>query len=577
MSAPNKQLLTLLAQIQRKLRLQLFLHWLRQCWLLGSAAALMFLLLAHVFPITLHRLEVVGGLLLLAVLCAGGVTLWNAPSIRHAAVFADTHGLLQRIGTALDHADNPAEIARLQREDAYEQLRQSMPQLLDQISLRVRSKRAVTLLVASAPLLIALLLFPNQHDAQLRLAAAQAQELAQLSEKLEQAKEELKKQPEVEEAKRKQLTDLYSQLQAELQANKNPQDAQKALEKTALLLKKMEAKEQVAAQAQQMLTRQLAQHSQTKALADALQREPANAAQALEQWKKQMESLPAEVKQQVQEQLNAAIKEAAQQVKAIKAEEAQALAQEWQMTAQAMEHMQSNEAMAKATQLLQQTTQAQTASQALAANMAQVNGLMQSTQMALAQGALPAAGMNGQPANAGAIPNSANMANRANPTTATPNNANANGNMTSQPPATTGAAGGNTSANAGTGTGTGNPGGQGAGGQGNGSGNGKGGIGSGGKGSGAGLGNGSHELIAVPAARVNGTGGPKETVGGPLGAGGGDLVDSTESQVTSGSVRPYAEVYQQYEQMSRQSLERSSIPADYQQIVRDYFADIEPK
>ncbi|MCK9918122.1 hypothetical protein MXD81_54260, partial [Microbacteriaceae bacterium K1510] len=112
-------------------------------------------------------------------------------------------------------------------------------------------------------------------------------------------------------------------------------------------------------------------------------------------------------------------------------------------------------------------------------------------------------------------------------------------------------------------------------GSGSGTGSGAGGSGSG-QGGGAGLGEGSHDLISVPTKRIDGKGGPTETVGGPLGEGSSETRESGSTQVTPGVVRPYKEVYQEYERFSRESLERGNIPNDYKEIVKDYFQSIEP-
>jgi hypothetical protein len=156
--------------------------------------------------------------------------------------------------------------------------------------------------------------------------------------------------------------------------------------------------------------------------------------------------------------------------------------------------------------------------------------------------------------------------------TSTPSSGGSQGNSGSQGGA--GQSGQGTTGGTGTGAGSGSGSGNGSG-NGNGSGSGTG-SGSGGYGQGAGLGEGHHELVAVPSRRLDGTGGPVETVGGALGQGTSETRNSATSQVTSGTVRPYAEVYQQYEKMSRESLQRSNIPSDYQNMVRDYFRRIEP-
>ena len=96
-----------------------------------------------------------------------------------------------------------------------------------------------------------------------------------------------------------------------------------------------------------------------------------------------------------------------------------------------------------------------------------------------------------------------------------------------------------------------------------------------GTGSGAGLGSGSRGLVSVPSERLTG-GGSEETVGGPLGEGGETEQARGSSLGSPGVSRPYMEVFGQYEQAARKALERSDLPQPYQQLVKDYFTDIEP-
>jgi hypothetical protein len=46
--------------------------------------------------------------------------------------------------------------------------------------------------------------------------------------------------------------------------------------------------------------------------------------------------------------------------------------------------------------------------------------------------------------------------------------------------------------------------------------------------------------------------------------------------VSPGGTRPYEEVYGQYAEFARESLEKGKIPDDYQDAVKAYFSSIEP-
>jgi hypothetical protein len=43
-----------------------------------------------------------------------------------------------------------------------------------------------------------------------------------------------------------------------------------------------------------------------------------------------------------------------------------------------------------------------------------------------------------------------------------------------------------------------------------------------------------------------------------------------------GASRPYEDVYSQYEAEATRSLDRSQLPQTMQQLVRDYFTEIQP-
>lgn len=130
------------------------------------------------------------------------------------------------------------------------------------------------------------------------------------------------------------------------------------------------------------------------------------------------------------------------------------------------------------------------------------------------------------------------------------------------------------------GQGKGNGGGSGSGkGSGNGSGTGSGsGSGSGGSGngtgSGAGLGQGSRELT-IPE-KIDG----KETVEndfGQLGEGNGEQQMAPEAPVLNGTVHSYEEVYGNYEHAYRESVERMDLPGYLEDVVKDYFSDLNPE
>ncbi len=111
---------------------------------------------------------------------------------------------------------------------------------------------------------------------------------------------------------------------------------------------------------------------------------------------------------------------------------------------------------------------------------------------------------------------------------------------------------------------------------GNGAGNGAGtGNGSGsGTGNGAGLGQGSRELLTIPektAGKEN-----REIDGGQLGE--GTAVEQSEGSgpILKGTIRPYEEVFGEYEKSYRESSDRYQLPENLEKIVQSYFTTIDP-
>lgn len=84
-----------------------------------------------------------------------------------------------------------------------------------------------------------------------------------------------------------------------------------------------------------------------------------------------------------------------------------------------------------------------------------------------------------------------------------------------------------------------------------------------------------YEQIHAPTL-AGGEGGPE--VGLPGTGEGGELVGVTGTNPSEpgGSQVPYSEVYPQYEEINNQVIESGQIPAQFIQIIRDYFNALEP-
>ncbi|WP_409275645.1 hypothetical protein V1499_09270 [Neobacillus sp. SCS-31] len=206
------------------------------------------------------------------------------------------------------------------------------------------------------------------------------------------------------------------------------------------------------------------------------------------------------------------------------------------------------------------TKQGQKLQNEMAANGISTNGFAMETQNVSPDGQTPSTGSQGEnpPVTSGASGNQSGSS---------PNNG-------SKP----GSGPENGSGN-GTGTGTENGSGQGSGpssppGQGNGSGNGIG-TGQGGNpGKGAGLGQGAQEFLTVPE-KIGGNI-QVEADFGKLGEGGASEFES-DWPVQRGTIRPYEEVYGEYAAANRNSLDRVKLPGGLENIVKNYFSDLDPE
>ncbi|MEH7388772.1 hypothetical protein V7149_17945 [Bacillus sp. JJ1503] len=197
-------------------------------------------------------------------------------------------------------------------------------------------------------------------------------------------------------------------------------------------------------------------------------------------------------------------------------------------------------------------------------------------QLAAAQQALQKTGLamqnqmasNGIPPGELAFAPSGQPSTGANPSGSQPSGQSSNGQQPGQNPQ--GPSGGNSSGSGqgnGAGSGSGNGSGSGSGGSGSGSGSGSGGLG-------AGKGQGSRELLTIPDHLDGQTN--IETDKGGLGE--GSPVEQTEGSgpVLKGSIKPYDEVFKTYEHAYRQSTDRYKLPADLEEIVKNYFTNIDP-
>jgi hypothetical protein len=81
-------------------------------------------------------------------------------------------------------------------------------------------------------------------------------------------------------------------------------------------------------------------------------------------------------------------------------------------------------------------------------------------------------------------------------------------------------------------------------------------------------------MLTIPERLQGGTN--VETDNGNIGEGAPGQQSEGSGPILKGTIRPYSEVFQSYEQAYRQSTERVDLPADLGDIVKNYFSTIDP-
>lgn len=589
----TNELQSLLMPIRQRLGRRQLMRYLTMYGLGGMGGSVLLLLVARLWPIP-HYLWIALAILVLA-LAAGSIVAWSKqPTWLDCAQTADGQGLAQRTVTAWEHRDSETAIALRQREDALSHLRRQIPQIVESIQIWPTVRKQIYVLAGLVLASTLLFLLPNTQDERLAQMAMEQQALEEAQETLEEIQEETQTNNALTEAQKKELNAMLEQAKQALAKAQDPMDRLNALRAAEKQLEKWRENEARKQAALQRLQQALAGHQATQSLAEAMSQGDREAlTKALQELAKAIEGMSVEEINKLTAVLEQSAGELAQEAAETKAEDAKKIAEQLSATAQQLSQGQIPQAL---TALEQGLTQGmQTAGQSQQGNLAaaQAAASLQQSQMTLASAS---AGTQGNIAGAMPTGQQTQGGGQASPASGTP----ASGTGTTQPSAGnnqgSGAPGQGTGANPGNqqgssgdggvdqGTGTGNGSGTGDGngngagtgtGAGNGAGSGNGGNGVG-QGSGAGLGDGRHELVTVPSQRITETGGPTDTVSGPLGEGASQTRQSSNAQVSSGGTLPYAEVYGEYAQFARESMEKGNIPGDYQAIVKEYFSNIEP-
>lgn len=566
------ELKELLEPVKRRLLLRQLARGLARYSLWAMGTGILLLLAARLFPIPYYPSLTIG-LLVLAI--AGWVTytVFRPPAWEAAAREADRLGLSERAMTAWEYRENSSPIAAMQREDTLRRMRHQLPEILQRLPIWTFTRRPVALYGIVAGIWLLLLVMPNSMDAILQERALTAQAAQSVEKKIEEAVEEAKKNDKLTEEQKQQLTDVLDELKQELAEKKSLMEQFNALEKAEKELLAIQEKGLQKQEALRQMQQKLEQYEALQDAAKALAKEDQEALlEAMKAVSKLLESFSAEQ----QEELARLLEEMAQIAASIEGgkDDLEQIAENLKQAAESLRNGNLPRSFQEMKEAFVQAMQQNAQMQNMGFQMAQSLAALQQSQMSLGQAAV---GNNSHGAGMASQGNNGTPG-AASPGQGTPGSTPANGQGQSSGSGPNSAQGQGSGQGQGEGSGPGQGSGSGSGqgqGQGQGSGSGTGGMGTGGGGTGAGLGGGSHELVNVPSERIAGDG-PTDTVGGPLGEGASETRQSSQARVSSGTARPYEEVFQQYEQFARDSLEHQLIPAEYQEMVKDYFTKIEP-
>ena len=543
------QLVQVLAQWERRRRLQEALLWVPRGIMVGLLLAVLVAAYARFRPLLTNEevATLAPGLALLGLFAAAIVLLWQRRSLLEQARFADARFHLQeRASTAVEiHQEQlpvTPELARQQLADTQAaagrvDARQALPLALD------RQNLLVTLIAA---LLLGLAIYlPNPQAEILRTQRAVAAEIEEQAEALEALAEEIEEDPALTPEQREELAEPVTSALQELESGDlSREEAVAVLSEAEANLRDLEASNSTEALRERLETAgaPLAQNQAGQSLGQSLQ--SGNLAQA-----------------------GAAAAELADDLSTLSAEEMDALGEDLAATAAALQDVDGELAaeLAQAAQALQ-NGDAAAAQQALR----EASGTLQerAQQQAASGRAAAAAGQLGEGRQAVAQ-------------AGTEGNGEGSGEGQGQ------GSGEGQGEGSGSGEGQGEGSGQGSGsGSGQGQGSGAGSGSSGGEGTGGGTGGiggetGHAENVYVPDfADLSGEAGedvelPAECIANPALC--GSLLNETATEFRDeASTVPYNQVFGDYRDAAYEALSDDYVPLGMKEYVRDYFSSLEP-
>jgi hypothetical protein len=522
----KQQFLAILNTAKKKLYLKHIWQYSQLGFLIAASTMLLVLVLAR-FVVVTHLVEklVIIGLVVLFVVAL--YAFIKRPTDYDAAHYFDQFVADERVKTALQFLQKEDMVIILQRNDAISHMKQHIPVLKATKQKLFYWNRLAIIGVIGLTIMVGFL-FPTD-----------SMKLAQERETEEKIVKEAKE--DIEKLASEEKKDTVKDLKEETDKLKESEDLLKKLlqEETALEKDKQEALNN------EQLLKELAKESPSfDKLAEALEQadsEKLNRAMK-EIMEKEISTLSNEQKQALENLLSKILNEDVQELTELTDEQMQELLAKLEGELENL--MASVNSLGELANLQQQI---QDIASQLHANMSK-SGLSPSTELAFG------------------TPNSQN-----NPSQNSGQNGGTN-NGSGQSP---GEGNGNSGNGNGNGSGSGSGSGTGSGsGSGTGSGNGGNGGSGSGAGSGAGLGQGSRELTIPERIDSENT---IENDLGELGKGSSELQTTPDGLVLKGSVRSYEEVYGDYADSYRKSMERMQLPTYLEDVVKDYFSDLNPR
>ncbi|WP_236694164.1 hypothetical protein [Sporosarcina globispora] len=522
----RNQYLRILKPVRRQVLFQLIVKEF-QIFLLSAAVLSLFLMIAARFFVIPFLQNYFLLILLLSAFFAALRSWKKRPDMLEAASLYNTYVAEDRVITAHSFLQDDGILAGLQLADAVKHMKKVHHQVLGRKKIFIHPK-PLLMFLAFLGLSVLLYMIPGEK---MELAQKQEKEIKLV----EEAKEELEKNAEKE--KNPEVKKALEEAKDKIAEKKSAEEALKELAKQTKSLELKAIKEKERSLALENMKNNL-DKSGLEQLSRMLEEKD------LASFQEELLKLDKQRTELNENQRNA--------LKELTGSDAQMSEEELSKLLEQLEKAFQSE------ELLKQLAAAQEALQSSGLSLQQQ---MAANGMPPGQLAFTTPGQTGSQGNTNTSPpgqqNNSNQQNNQNQAGNSPNSGNGSG---------SGKGSGNGSGS-GNGTGSGNGSGSGAGaGSGNGAGSGSGG--------GAGLGQGSRDLLTIPSGMEGQTN--IENDNGSIGQGSPGQQFEGEGPVLKGNIRPYSEVFGNYEKAYRQSTDRYKLPADLEEIVKNYFISIDP-